>query len=180
MTRGTRPPAVAGAAGRRAAAMAGLAAVAIAIAGCAADASPSPTAVATSGLASPIVGAPSPSAGAGASAASSVSTTVTDWGVIRDEVPADFPLPPGTKPADLPGGPYSGAYTSTSSAPEALVVVQQGLKAAGYPDATQSVATESGEVTIDATGAGGCRIQVAIAPLGGLTSITVLYGASCP
>lgn len=140
------------------------AAVALALAACTSGSTAVPT-------------SPPASTGPGGAAA---ATTVTGWGAIKDAVPADFPLPPGTKPADLPGGPFSGAYTSTSSAPEALVVVQQGLKAAGYADATQSVATEAGSVTIDASGTGGCRIQVTVQPLGGLASITVLYGAACP
>ena len=123
---------------------------------------------------------PTTPAGGAAQGTATGTTAVAGWGAIKDSVPSSFPLPPGTKPADLPGGPFSGAYTSTSSVPEAIVVVQQGLKSAGYPDATQSVATGDGNVTIDATGAGGCRIQVAIGPSNGLAAITVLYGASCP
>ena len=160
-----------------------LLAVAAAIAGCtAAGTSPSPTAVATSVVGSPAVSSVAPSApSASTPATPPAGTTQTDWGEIRDALPVAFPLPPGAEPADLPEGPYSGAFTMTTPAAGAATAVEAGLRDAGWTDVTISGPTEAGEVTIDATGAtAGCRARVSVRPLGGLTAIVVLYGAACP
>lgn len=163
-----------------------VAATAAALAGCVAGgSSPAPTPVASSGLASPLVTAPAPGASAsvsdGPAASLAPGTTATDWGVIRDAVPAGFPLPPGAAPADLPDGPVSGAWTTATPAADAAATIRAGLADAGWTDIAASGPTEGGEVTIDATGPGaGCRARVSVGPLGGLTSIVVLYGAACP
>ena len=39
---------------------------------------------------------------------------------------------------------------------------------------------KDGSFVLDSVGDGGCRIQVAIKPMGGLTFVTVRYGAACP
>jgi hypothetical protein len=107
--------------------------------------------------------------------------TITDWGTIRDAVPAGFPLPPGAEPADLPEGPYSGAFTVATPAAAAATGLEAALRDAGWTDVTASGPTEAGEVTIDATGSpDGCRARVSVRPLGGLTAVVVLYGAACP
>jgi hypothetical protein len=158
-------------------------AVAAAFAGCAAaGTSSSPTAVPTSVVGSPAVSSVAPDAPSASTPASpSAGTTQTDWGEIRDALPAAFPLPPGAEPSDLPEGPYSGAFTTTTPAAGAATAVEAGLRDAGWTDVTISGPTEAGEVTIDGTGAAaGCRARVSIRPLGGLTAIVVLYGAACP
>ncbi len=154
-----------------------------AVTGCSAPAaSPSPTAVPTSVIASPAISSPTaggtPVATSGPSA--SAGTTSTDWGEIRDAVPAGFPLPPGAEPADLPDGPFSGTYTTSTPAAGAADAVRAGLIAAGYTNVGSS-GTETGEIAIDATGAvAGCRVRVTVRPLGALTAVEVLYGAACP
>lgn len=153
------------------------------VAGCSAPAaSPSPTAVPTSVIASPAISSPTasgtPVATGGPSAPA--GTTSTDWGEIRDALPAGFPLPPGAEPADLPDGPFSGTYTTSTPAARAADAVRTGLIAAGYTGIETS-ANEAGEITIDATGpAAGCRVRVTVRPLGALTAVEVLYGAACP
>jgi hypothetical protein len=158
-------------------------AVALAGAGCAAaGTSPTPTAVPTSVVGSPAVSSVAPSAPSAPTPASpSAGTTQTDWGEIRDALPAAFPLPPGAEPSDLPDGPYSGAFTTTTPAAGVATAVEAGLRDAGWTGVTVSGPTEAGEVTIDATGAtAGCRARVSVRPLGGLAAIVVLYGAACP
>ena len=159
-------------------------AVALALAACtAAGSSPSPTAVATSVIGSPAVSTAAPATGASGSASASpaAGTTQTDWGEIRDVVPAGFPIPAGAEPADLPQGPYSGAWTTSASAAQTAAAVRAGLLEAGWGGVGASGPTEAGEVTIDAAGpTPGCRVRVSVGPLGGLTAIVVLYGASCP
>jgi hypothetical protein len=55
------------------------------------------------------------------------------------------------------------------------------LELASYSTEALSGPLEDGSFVLDSTGpAPGCRVQVSIAPLGGLTIVTVLYGASCP
>ncbi len=165
-----------------------VAASAAVLAGCVSvGSSASPTPVVSSGLASPAASTPGASAAASAPAsagpgASSGAVTITDWGTIHDAVPAGFPLPPGAEPADLPEGPYSGAFTVGTSAADAAATVESGLRDAGWTDVTASGPTEAGEITIDAaTGSSaGCRARVSVRPLGGLTAVVVLYGAACP
>ena len=156
---------------------------AVAVAACtAAGTSPSPTAVATSGVGSPAVSTVAPSLqSTSAGSTASAGTTRTDWDEIRDALPAGFPLPPGAEPADLPEGPYSGAFTTATPTAGAATAVEAGLRDAGWAGITVSGPTEAGEVTIDATGVtAGCRARVTVRPLGGLTAIVVLYGAACP
>jgi hypothetical protein len=160
-----------------------LLAAAVAVAGCTgAGATASPTATPTGAVASPVASPAAPTAlPASVPASPSAGTTQTDWGVIRDALPAGFPLPPGAEPSDLPEGPYSGAFTTTTPAAGAATAIEAGLRDAGWIDVSSSGPTEAGEVTIDATGAAaGCRARVSVRPLGGLTAIVVLYGASCP
>jgi hypothetical protein len=39
---------------------------------------------------------------------------------------------------------------------------------------------EDGSFTLDSVGIAGCRIQTTVAPLGGMTFVTILYAADCP
>ena len=59
--------------------------------------------------------------------------------------------------------------------------MQSELERATYSTEALSGPLEDGSYVLDSTGtAPGCRVQASIAPLGGLTTVTVLYGASCP
>jgi len=54
------------------------------------------------------------------------------------------------------------------------------LRAAAFRSDGLSGPFEDGSYVVDASGEAGCRVQVRVAPAGGLTTITVLYGAACP
>ena len=118
-----------------------------------------------------------------ASSRRSTGQTETEWGVIWDAIPADFPV-------------YSGAVTSEESATVPsranLVVDGPDPSAVARPGPTRRCRTrasrhrrarpsmEDGSMSIDAVRGTDCRVLVTSAPLGSLTSITILYGASCP
>ena len=56
-----------------------------------------------------------------------------------------------------------------------------GLLQAGYSIEALSGPAEDGSTAIDATGADpACRVRVTVRPFGGLTLVTILYGAGCP
>ncbi len=161
------------------------AAAALALAACTAAATPAPTVPPTGAISTPVVATPEPaSLGPAASlapSASPVGTTSTDFGAIRDAVPPSFPLPPDLKPADLPDGAFSGTYTTPTASGAVATAIAAGLEFVGWTAVTTSGPTEAGEVTIDAAGTGpGCRTRVTVGPLGGLTVVKVLYGATCP
>lgn len=54
------------------------------------------------------------------------------------------------------------------------------METATYSTEGLSGPLEDGSYVLDSVGDGGCRIQTTIAPQGGLTLVTVLYGADCP
>ena len=55
------------------------------------------------------------------------------------------------------------------------------LERATYGTEALTGPLEDGSYVLDSTGsAPGCRVQVSVAPLGGLTTVTVRYGAACP
>jgi hypothetical protein len=59
--------------------------------------------------------------------------------------------------------------------------MQGALEAAGFRTEGVSGPLEDGSVVIDSTGpVAGCRVQTTIVRRGGVTMMTVLYGASCP
>jgi hypothetical protein len=165
--------------GARAAALA--CAVVLAAAACTASgASPSPAPEATAVVALPVVATPGASAAAPPTNAAAGRTT-TGWGEIWDAVPATFPLPAGVSAADLPDGPFSGTFTASAAAAATASAIADGLRAGGYPTVDAGAPAEDGSVTIDASGsAAGCRVQVSVRPLGGLTAIEILYGSGCP
>jgi hypothetical protein len=131
------------------------------------------------------VAAPSNEPGGSAQASSSplVGQTDTDWGRIWDALPAGFPAYPGSTPAaEAATGPASAVLAVPGV--EARTVVdwmQPNLERATYSTEARSGPLEDGSFVLDSTGsAPGCRVQVSVAPLGGLTTVTVLYGAGCP
>jgi hypothetical protein len=58
--------------------------------------------------------------------------------------------------------------------------MQQALERASFSTEGLNGPLEDGSFVLDSTGADGCRIQIAVAPLGSVTTITVRYGAACP
>jgi hypothetical protein len=114
-------------------------------------------------------------------ASSTVSQTDTAWGRIWDTVPAGFPRYPGAAPADdASPDPASLRYAISDSDPETIAAwLQAGLETATF-STDVSGPLEDGSFTLDSVGDAGCRIQTTVAPLGGLTFVSVLYGVDCP
>ena len=116
--------------------------------------------------------------------APSPGTFETAWGAAWDTLPPGYPVPADAQPAE-PGdpadGPVSGAFV-VQRAPAAVVEdVQAGLAVAGYSTEALSGPSESGALVVDSVGLDpACRVQTTVRPLGGLTMITVLFGAACP
>jgi hypothetical protein len=109
--------------------------------------------------------------------------TDTAWGRIWDAVPAGFPAYPGATPAgETATGPASTVLGVEGGEAKAIAGwMQSRLEQATYSTEALSGPLEDGSYVLDSTGPQpGCRVQVSIAPLGGLTIVTVLYGASCP
>jgi hypothetical protein len=145
---------------------------------------PAPT---TSGA--PLTSPPdAPSAGASTEAnppAPSIAVgtqTDTEWGRIWDNVPPGFPRYPGSSVADdTSPEPVSATYAVAGGDPEQIASwMQAALETATFSTEALSGPLEDGSFVLDSVGDGGCRIRVAIAPLGGLTFVTVRYGAACP
>jgi hypothetical protein len=124
-------------------------------------------------------GEPSPAAEPGASG--SVTQTDTEWGRIWDALPAGFPRFPGAAPADdAAAAPASARYQVSGTDPEAIAAwLQAGMETARF-STDVSGPLEDGTMTLDSVGDAGCRVQTTIAPLGGMTFVTVLYGSNCP
>jgi hypothetical protein len=116
--------------------------------------------------------------------APSPGTFETPWGEAWDALPPGFPVFPESTPAD-PGdptvGPVSGAYVTTVAPDDAAALQTVGLYATGYSTEAVTGPYEDGSIVIDAVGLDpACRVQITLRPAGGLTMITVLYGAACP
>ena len=113
----------------------------------------------------------------------SAGTTETDWGTIWDTLPRAFPTPPGSTPAEETAtGPASAnLVVEGSDAKGVATAVQLALGATGYKTNGLQGPLEDGSVVLDMTGSPkGCALQVTAKPTGGLTTVTILYGAACP
>jgi hypothetical protein len=131
--------------------------------------SSTPLATATSTVAAPSKGASSQSD--------------TDWGRIWDSLPTGFPTIAGSTPSEEAAtGPASATFTVSGNAAKAVATtLQTQLAAAGYTTVALGGPLEDGTYTLDMTGQPtGCVLQVKAAPLGGVTTVTILYGATCP
>lgn len=167
------------------------AAISIALSACtgAAPASPAMSAPASPTIAPGKSATPTAKASATASNAAAshvpmgtpVGTTQTAWGRILDVVPAEFPVFPGATRADPPpSGPVSGAWVAKAPVDEVATWYHDAVLAAHFAKAELGSPLENGSRVLDAQGdAAACRAQVAVAPAGSLTMITVLLGAGC-
>ena len=127
--------------------------------------------------------APSSSAAAAAGGASSTtSQTDTDWGRIWDSLPKDFPAIAGSTPDDAAAGPASAVLVVPGDVAKTVATsLQTQLGSAGYKATGLGGPLEDGTYTLDMTGAdAGCMLQVTATPTGGVTTVTILYGAACP
>jgi len=109
--------------------------------------------------------------------------TDTEWGPIWDTLPKDFPSYPGSTPAEETAtGPASANLVVTGGDARAIATaLQTSLKGAGYTTVGLSGPLEDGSYVLDMTGStAGCKVQVKATPTGGLTTLTIMYGAACP
>lgn len=117
-----------------------------------------------------------------ASGAPPAGQTDTDWGRIWDELPEAFPIYPGATPADdAASEPGSGTFALDGA--DARVVatwMQAELERAAYRTEAVNGPFEDGSYILELVGTVACRIEVAVGPLGGLTMVSVRYGAACP
>lgn len=111
-----------------------------------------------------------------------VGQTDTAWGRIWDGVPEAFPVYPGATPADEAAVEAVSATFALEGADARSVVgwLQTEMERATFATAALNGPLEDGGFVLESTGPSGCRIEVAVAPLGGLTMVGVRYGAACP
>lgn len=117
-----------------------------------------------------------------ASGSSTTSQTDTDWGRIWDSLPKSFPAIAGSTPDAAAAGPASAVLVVPGDVAKTVATsLQTQLGAAGYTTTALGGPLEDGTYTLDMTGAApGCMLQVTATPTGGLTTVTILYGAACP
>ena len=109
--------------------------------------------------------------------------TDTAWGRIWDSLPAGFPAYPGATPAqEAAGGPASAVLVVQGAEPRTIADwMRSSLERATYSTEALNGPFEDGSYVLESIGmTAGCRVRVSMAPLGGLTTVTVLYGGSCP
>ena len=167
-------------------------ALALVMGGCAPSSSPpgtSPSGVpstasnsATGVASAPEGSAPEGSASAGSNGGTG-SQSDSEWGRIWDDVPQGFPTYPGsTLAGDTSPEPVSATYAVAGGDDPAQIAswMQSALETATFSTESLSGPLEDGSFVLDSVGDGECRIQVVIAPMGGLTFVTVRFGAACP
>jgi hypothetical protein len=117
----------------------------------------------------------------GPAASHKPTTTKTDWGVILDGVPEDFPRYPGAKDVDAPPDEAVSAAYETGDGVDAVARwYQKALEESGFSTLDLSDPLEDGSRVLDSQGdLPECQTQVAFRPAGGSTMITVLYAAGC-
>jgi hypothetical protein len=160
----------------------------VAACGTTSTASPAPSArpVPATDAPTPVPTVPAESGAAEPSAVTSEAPTTTqsetEWGRIWDAVPAGFPRYPGaTTTEDMGPEPVSDAYAVADGDPAEIAAwMQTALETATYSTEALSGPLEDGSFVLDSVGDGDCRMQVTIAPTGGLTVVTVRYGTDCP
>lgn len=106
--------------------------------------------------------------------------TETAWGRIWDDVPDSFPDPSGSEPAtDAGQGPASAQLVVTAAAGDVADGYVTALHSAGWT-VNKDGPLEDGSVVVNATNAGGCKAQITVHAIGDASTVTVLYGATCP
>ena len=114
-------------------------------------------------------------------AAGKTGQTDSDWGRVWDALPEAFPVYPGATPADDTAAEVASATFALEGADPTTVArwMQTELERARYATEALNGPLEDGSFVLDMAGAGDCRIQVSVAPLGSLTTVAVRYGAAC-
>jgi hypothetical protein len=97
-------------------------------------------------------------------------------------LPEAFPVYPGATPADEAATEAVSGTFALEGADARVVVawMQTELERGAYRTEALNGPFEDGSFVLELTGIVDCRIEVSVAPLGGLTMATVRYGAACP
>ena len=106
--------------------------------------------------------------------------TDTAWGRIWDALPPAFPAFAGSRPTDTGAGPASGMFDVAGAAGDIASFYRTALEGAGFTTVSYDGPLDDGGWVVGSSGANGCALQVSIVPLGGSTTVTILYGAACP
>jgi hypothetical protein len=107
------------------------------------------------------------------------TTTVTDWGVILDRVPDDFPRYPGAQDAEA-DEPVSAALVAPADVETVAKWYRDALEAAAYQTIDLSAPLEDGSRVLDSqTDLPECQVQTTFQPQDGSTLVTVLFAAGC-
>lgn len=122
---------------------------------------------------------PSSEASGGPSAGTQTDTT---WGRIWDDVPPGFPTFAGSTIAgDTSPEPVSATWSIANDDTAVIATwMQAALENASFRTEALSGPLEDGSFVLEMVGQGDCRLQVVVVPMGGLTFVTVRYGAACP
>jgi len=118
-----------------------------------------------------------------APSASTVTQSDTAWGRIWDSLPTTFPTIAGaTVSEEAATGAASAVLTVNGQSPkDVAALMQRLLSGAGYSTIGLTGPLENGGYVVDMAGRPqGCKVQVTAAPTGSVTTVTVLYGATCP
>ena len=150
-------------------------------------ATPAPTAISAASPTPIPIDEPSPTAVPGGQtvnpeppATRRPTTTRTDWGVILDAVPDDFPRYPDAKDTEYPDGPVSAALLADAGVDKVATWYRDSLEALGYATIDLSQPVEDGSRVLDSQAdLPECRVQTTFRPAGGATMITVLFAAGC-
>jgi hypothetical protein len=87
----------------------------------------------------------------------------------------------GARPTETGQGPTSGTFQVEGDVEAVSTFYRGALENAGYSTLSLSGPMEDGSVILESQGEPtACRIRTTIAPLGGTTVVSVLYGAACP
>ena len=94
----------------------------------------------------------------------------------------DFPTVAGSSPGEETAtGPASATSSSTASMRRPSSRPSRRAQGRRLHDRRALGPLENGGYSLDMTGAAtGCKVRVSMAPTGGLTRLTILYGAGCP
>jgi hypothetical protein len=157
----------------------------ILIAGCGSSGALQGSSLAPAAASALPVSIPPASAAPSAAPSASIGATQSDtaWGRIWDTLPASFPaLPGGTASEEGARGAASAVFTfQGQAAKDVAALVQRLLSGAGYSTLGLTGALENGGYIVDMAGhPQGCKVQASVAPTGSVTTLTILYGSTCP
>jgi hypothetical protein len=113
--------------------------------------------------------------------ASLPTQTATEWGRIWDAVPASFPRPPGSLDAEPIERVATSADLSVDGDAEGIIEFYVTmLTPTEFVLSTQGPLEDGSWVLDGRVPNSECKVQVTATPLGGLTHVSILYGAGCP